>query len=60
MQHFLSSIQMSMKFILLVNIKMPNIVDMLIFTIRINFMLSPVQQEIKVTIVGIFLYFVVK
>ena len=49
---FLCSIQLSMIFFLLINIKMPTIVGILIFISRKNFMLSSALEE-KVKIVGI-------
>ena len=42
---FSCSTQLSMKFILLINIKMPTTVGILIFISKINFVLSSVQQK---------------
>ena len=42
---FLCSVQLSMKFFLLINIKMPTVVGILIFICRKNFMLSSAVQE---------------
>ena len=43
---FSYSTQLSMKFFLLINIKMPTIVGILIFISRKNFMLSSAVQEV--------------
>ena len=45
---FSCSTQLSMKFFLLINIKMPTVVGILIFINRKNFMLSFAVQEKKV------------
>ena len=46
-KHFSYSTQLSMKFFLLINIKMPTIVGILIFINRRNFILSSALQEKK-------------
>ena len=45
MKHFSCSTQLSMKFILPINIKMPTFVGILMFISKINFMLSWVEHE---------------
>ena len=44
-KHFSCPTQMSMKFILLINVKMPITVGILTFKSRINFMLNSVEHE---------------
>ena len=58
-KHFSYSTQLSMKFFLLINIKMPTIVGILIFISRKKFMLSSALQEKKFKLV-VFIFFFYK